>query len=491
MKAKRWISIYLTVVMIVGLIAGCSNGNQSGGGGQNGESSGTDKGTNVQQSDAVYANGLSRTEEVTLKFGIFDGGNGTGYIEAGIKEFEKRYPNVNIELSASPDIATLIDTKIGSGDDGDMYDLFTNASNWQDLVKAGKLEILDDVWDYELEDTPGVKIREIANDSIFDYSYVGGWPDGKRHVHGFPVVSGGYYGIYFNKHLFAEKGWNENPQTWQEFLDLCEEIKADGVKPLVFPGIYSTYLWDGLVGAKIFEMADASGGLEAYTQSYRNYGSDFYTNPYTVATWEKIAQLGRLGYFHEGIGAMNHTQSQMQVIQGSAAMVSTGSWVGSEMEDSVPEGFEWGYMTIPFRETTDTPLYTFGNGNNSVYHVWAGKPDINKAWCKEFIRILCNMDLQVVCADNGGVPMLRKDFGTKTEHTESMSQAVRATMEYIALNGVRFENSTPGTESAPVGPTLAEATQYMYDNYIPIIFGEVKAEDVLNECQGLLDRAWE
>lgn len=488
---KRTVCFCLLFALLVSLIAGCTQKTKV-------DSQPTTVTAESElnggeaASEETYENGLPKHEEVTLKFGIFDGGTGTGYVEAGIKAFEKLYPNVTIEMTASPDIQTLIDTKIGAGDDEDMFDLFcTNNINWRDLVIAGKLEALDEVWEYELADTPGVTIRENCQESTVTLSYCSGWPDGEKHVYGFPNAGAGYFGIYFNKQLFEENGWNQEPQTWSEFLDLCEDIKSAGIVPLVYPGIYPSYLRSGVIASKTFELAEAAGDLAAYEETYNNYGSDYFTSPYTAGVWEKISKLGELGYFHEGIAALTHTQSQMEVIQENAAMVATGSWVGSEMADSVPEGYEWGYMVIPFRETTDTPLFVSVDSNSFLFYAWANKPELNKAWTKEFLRILCNMDLQIAMAESGSVPSIRKDYGETPEQTECLNQAVRETIEYLVRNDVKTEPVTAGAESTPSGASLGEAIQYMYDNYTEIIFGEAEITDVLEECQKLVDRAWE
>ncbi len=40
-------------------------------------------------------------------------------------------------------------------------------------------------------------------------------------------------GILYNKDMFEEHGW-EIPETWSEFVALCEEIEAEGIQPLYF-----------------------------------------------------------------------------------------------------------------------------------------------------------------------------------------------------------------------------------------------------------------
>ena len=38
-------------------------------------------------------------------------------------------------------------------------------------------------------------------------------------------------GILYNKDMFEQNGW-EIPETWSEFISLCDEIKASGTDPL-------------------------------------------------------------------------------------------------------------------------------------------------------------------------------------------------------------------------------------------------------------------
>ena len=47
---------------------------------------------------------------------------------------------------------------------------------------------------------------------------------------GLPYVANAA-GVLYNKDMFAEHGW-EIPQTWDEFISLCEEIQNEGIHPL-------------------------------------------------------------------------------------------------------------------------------------------------------------------------------------------------------------------------------------------------------------------
>lgn len=466
MNMKKVMSVLLAVAMTVGMGVSAS-----------------------AEGEDTYANGLSKTEEVVLKMAIPDQGNGTAQFDATLKLFQSLYPNVKVDATISADIGTIVDTKINAGNDEDMFDLFYTLSRQSELVSAGVIEPCDDVWDYEYNDTPGKTLRELAPEGLVDGTHWAGWPDGERHVAVFPTMGGSYWGFYFNKTLFEEKGWNQNPQTWQEFLELCEAIKNEGMTPLVSTGVHSYYLTGALVNAKAFELAHEGSDIESFTDSFQNYGEDYYNNEYMIGTWKKIAELGEKGYWHNGMAGMNHTQAQMQVLQGNTAMVATGSWVGNEMSDSTPEGFEWGYMTLPFRETQDTPLYVGANLTNSGLMIWANKPDTNKAWCKEFIRLMCDMSVQEALAESGSIPVIRTDFSESAERMALLDNAAAATLSYISENECLSAAET--YFKIPSGVQLAQAQQNFTDNYVGMMLAEADPETVLEESQNLLNEAWE
>src|SRR5690625_3891007 len=66
--------------------------------------------------DGTYENGLPKDEEVTLQYGFFEGGLGRDWVDYAIETFEEKYPNVTIQILASPDISQVLSTRISAGD---------------------------------------------------------------------------------------------------------------------------------------------------------------------------------------------------------------------------------------------------------------------------------------------------------------------------------------------------------------------------------------
>lgn len=128
-------------------------------------------------------------------------------------EFNATHNDVYLNIQSPADAVTIMKTRfvrenypdvIGIGGDAD-YASFVDS------------EILADVSDYE-----GINnINPSYVDIIKSVTYIP--MDG---VYGVPYVANAA-GMLYNVDLFAEKGWSI-PETWDELIDLCETIKAEG-----------------------------------------------------------------------------------------------------------------------------------------------------------------------------------------------------------------------------------------------------------------------
>lgn len=453
---KKLLSILLVLVMVAGLCA---------------------------FADEYYENGLSKTEEVTIVVSHTDAGNGSTQIEKAKEVFEAMYPNVHVELLISTDMGNIIKTRIAAGDNNDMPTVIeADGGSMNSWIKAGLVEPLDELWEYTATDTDAT-LKELTSDAYYRASFVSGWADGEKHVGAFPAYDGGCVGWFYNKNLFEEKGWNQNPQTWDEFIELCDTIKADGVYPLVCTGVY------GYIGmneqCSYFQLASEAGVVDEYEEDYKYLANDFWTNDYVKGYWSKLYELGQAGYFHYGIPAMTHTQSQMQVLNGTCAMVISGSWIGNEMLDSTPDGFVWGFMVLPVRESEDGQLCVTASGVQAR-SIWAGKSDLEKAWGKEFIRVMWDMECQIAAAKCGTIS-IRDDFVADPDRLAIYDTAIGAAMSYIADNNCR--KIYVQQEVTIDDPAYAQINQKLNDARNDICLGEVDPLPILDELQAALDSA--
>lgn len=482
---KKLLAIGLTTMMTFTLLAACSGNNSknnshtnTGGTGIAAPAGGT------PTEAAVYENGLPKDEKVTLKVGFFVGGYGRDWFDYAVESFTAKYPNVTIDINASADMKTILSTKISAADDKDMFDLFNTAPSGGvvSLAEAGKLEPLDDIWDYKLPDAPDKTVKDLMMPGMYESTTMIG---GKRYEF---TTASSFGGLFFNKKLFEEHGWNQNPRTWDEFKALLADIKADGIIPITFPGTHPSYHNWAFGTAKNFELADINGHVDEFIENYKVYGLPQYTNPETVETWTRFYELGQQGYFAEGLPALNHTQSQMQVIQGQAAMVSTGTHVENEMKEATPADFNWSYMAVPLRDNTDQKLW-IRSGTTNFNYIWAGKPELNKKWAKELIVWLVTLENQQFAAEKSGALPMRKDLAEDPAKMASLSSSAQSVLKYIADNDAHTYKASRSISISD--PNLAQAEKLMDENIVKFALGKQDPKPILEQAEELLKKALE
>lgn len=172
-------------------------------------------------------------EGQTLKVAAFANTASITCWENICKAFEEAY-GVTVELTADPKIADIVQPQILAGNYPDVY-VHASASNavFKSLASEKMLVELTDVYEgpgYEDETTP---LKDQINEVFLTTTRSDLYQDG-----GIYTAPYGYKtkGLIYNKTLMEEHGW-EVPDTWDEFMELGEKAKAEGIALLTYPGI--------------------------------------------------------------------------------------------------------------------------------------------------------------------------------------------------------------------------------------------------------------
>jgi len=134
-----------------------------------------------------------------------------------IADFEKLNPGIKIEQVHVADADQVLLSRLATND---VPDVMTHWPNMTDYA-TGALE----GYFIDLTDDPvaGNAIESIVNSITLS--------NGRNYC---VPISINTQGIFYNKTLFEQYGL-DIPQTWEEFVALCETIKKLGKTPLVFP----------------------------------------------------------------------------------------------------------------------------------------------------------------------------------------------------------------------------------------------------------------
>ncbi|MBP1988536.1 ABC transporter substrate-binding protein [Paenibacillus eucommiae] len=479
----KWLAVMFALILMMSVAAACGSKDEKTPE-ETGAAGSTPAATGDSAGDVYPENGLSKADKVKIKLAIDENGYGRAWVDNAIEIFTKKYPNVSFDITSSPKIGDMVNTKVAANKDSDMFDIFPGtAAASTKLIEGGKLEAIDDLWERDVPDEAGKKLKDALTAGVYENH-----ARYKGKTYNVPV--GGYTaGMFFDINFFEENGWNQNPQTWDEFVQLLADIKAKNITPIIYAGVYPDYLYNFGFGAKPFELAEINGTLDAYLDNYRNLKLPTYTAPEYLETWKRISELGKKGYYADGVAAINHTQSQMQMLQHKAALVPTGDWVQNEMKDAIPEGFKWGFMAVPFGDKPDQTKWIMGDNGSGGLVIWANAPDLTKKWAKEFLLTFVTLEAQTFNAEHAGIFPIRADFSDDPERLAKMQDAPRAIVEYMNNHKTRFESMRK--DVVIDHPAMAQATQLLAESANEMILGKKDYLPVFEKMDALLKQAIE
>lgn len=246
-------------------------------------------------------------------------------------EFMKANPGVKINFTFNGrDNRNLVGSAVSAGTKVTMMD--ANADN----IKSMWSEITMDLTPYfeeSYKSTGGEKYVDKIMPSMSGLSAK--LFDGKYSY--FPYAPQGFM-IFCNKNIFDDCGITKYPETWAEFMDACEKIKAKGYTPVTTDSNYATS-WVGYYMSRLMgndEVANLSNDSSAWS------------NPKVLEAAKAIEDMAKKGYFDPVIETNTYPNAQQSmVINEKIAMYINGTWLPNEVKDSTPDDFKWGSFAFP------------------------------------------------------------------------------------------------------------------------------------------------
>lgn len=397
--------------------------------------------------DAIHRIPAGTHSVKTVEAAVFEGGYGIEWHQKIARAYSGLHADdgVQVTLWGDPRVVEKIKPRLLRGDPPDFV-LMQWLPVWM-LIAAGRLRDFNAVLDKPAYGSQ-TRWRDLFIPGTLD-SYTS---DGK--VYALPSAFGAW-ACWYDARLFRRHGW-KIPNTWDEFDRLCQTIRKDGIAPIAFQGKYPNYAW--FTFATIIQRC---GGLAAINR-INAFEPDAFSHPDVV--WAaRLTQEMAVRHFEEGAMAMTHTESQLQFVNGEAAIILCGSWLENEMKNSTPPDFEMRCFNVPAVEGGKGNPHLFNGQGAEWLFVPSDARYPNEA--QDFARYLVS-------------PLNAPDMGTSIGVISPMRGATPRSSVSPALQSVLdMLDEAPGIFTLRVDTLLLEWTQeVMQPSLSSLLRGELTPE---------------
>lgn len=411
MKRRNWVTKLaaagMAAILAAGMLTGCGTGSgESGGAKSNGKS--------IQ----IYAqtNGL-----------------GQDWLNHAAEAYRKKTGtevNVLFDAYISTNIRTTFEAE--KAEVADLYFIQTN--EWRQLFQDGYLEDLTDLLNEKDENG-----KSLNNRMSVEKTWI--WNDAGEESQVYVPVTKAPQGIVYNKKMMNYLchdvlGWEEghdypvNTKELKDVIAAMEETSKKGEQKELF-----TYTQNGkTMDVKPFVWSGSTGMLEFFTYAWMDqYWGDkgweaFYSqvdncdmlkDDCLYLVYQTMVDL--LGLEEDSNGewisstsvpncvSYNHTSAQSQFLMNHAVMCPTGSWFYSEMQSTIEDVDNLGFMPIPYlsddagnpitdegvemQKNEDGSYKNCAHLNNADFFVIPTRAsDENKEIAKDFLKYMFSED---------------------------------------------------------------------------------------------------
>jgi len=274
---------------------------------------------------------LDTSKPVTLELITWSNQPSIDAIDALNAKFTAKYPNVKVNVTNvdTNDYNNLRETRFAAND----VDIFT-AQYFQAPV----------TW------APGDLSSEqqaVVNGNyadLTDYPWISNWSTGQTaytyngRVYAISTGATVVTGIFYSTKLFSDHGW-QVPNTWDEFVKLCNDIKAAGITPMTCGGA------DGWPFSTLanFAVASVEPDNNALAEGLWT-GDRKFTDDNCLEIYNRLDFMTQ--NMEDGFMTIPYSDAPGRFAAGKAAMMPDGSWQAPVITQADPS-FQFGYFPMP------------------------------------------------------------------------------------------------------------------------------------------------
>lgn len=302
--------------------------------------------------------------------------------EAIEQRFNETHDDIELKIESPNEAMTVLKTRLIKEDYPDIIGIGGDI-NYSNFLDA---ELFMDISDFEGVSDIKPSYMQIEKDLEFIPQ------DG---IYAVPYVAN-CAGILYNREMFEQNGW-EIPETWTEFIELCETIKSTtDINPL-YLGYKDTWTilapWNAL----------AVGIADADICSQVNAGKTTFAEGYAEVA-DKVRVL--LDYSESNPYAYSYNDACTAFARGESAMYTIGSYAVPQILSVNPD---MNIDSFPFPANENEEDNVLNSGVDLQFSVM--KECKNKEAAYEVLRFLYEDEtIQIYLDDQNAIPCKKGDF---------------------------------------------------------------------------------
>lgn len=353
---------------------------------------------------------LGQAQPVVLEVAAFEGGYGIEWLREIASHFENAHPGVRVEVWGSPRVWEVLRPRFIAGNPPDLCMPSWGFDIWS-AIFAGQITPLN-----EFLNSPPYGATE---GRWMDTFVEGLWEplgfEGKYYI--MPLFVN-IHTWWYDAALWEREGWRI-PNTWREFEQVAEKIKAAGYYPISTTGIYPVYPLRFVILPTVVRL----GGMQVLEDAF-NLTPGAWEHPAFIEAariWQEAAKK----YFAPGWEGADHIESQMLLVLNKAAIVPCGSWLPSEMAEVTPPGVKLRAMMTPSFERPEGVLaipVESDESTNFVIPAQAKHPEL----AAEFLKFMTSPEMVRIIVEKTGALVALKEA-----HRGLLSEAVLSAIEVL------------------------------------------------------------
>lgn len=306
-----------------------------------------------------------------------------------VATFQNQNPDIKVTVNttAHEQFKTLFPTWLASKDAPDIATWFAGF-RMQTYASKG---LLDPILD---SDFPGG-----AMEKEFPAAFKGASSyNGKIY---FMPTSWYWWAMYYNKAVFQKLNL-QTPKTWDDFLKVCDALKAAGIAPIAIGAkdTWTTGGWFDAVDAAV-NGGDTNGQIMS--------GKIPYTDPRVKNTFDYLASLSSRGYIMPNATSYSWQEAAAVLFKGDAGMYLMGQFIKDAASDAQKPNIDFFRFPIVGNNTNysvDTPTDGFlipknGKHKQAVqkFMAFLATKETQEALNKPLGRLSANINVPVPNAD--------------------------------------------------------------------------------------------